>query len=160
MLLPRVSRILHELLGLACAGKQDALAGPHINRCPGVCIWIRQCFLYQRNVTSFLGRMIDAGEIFARIDSEKSMVRFLEEPEQFASVAMVDRLHECIRQSVTLSERVTAAEHAVRAALAHLKTIKSESVLALHSEICWSAVHPLLGECNAKIFLYKLVTEQ
>lgn len=60
-------------------------------------------------------RIIDAGEIFARIDSENSMVRFLEEPEQFASAAMVDRLDQCIRCSVALSERVAAAEHKVRA---------------------------------------------
>ena len=58
--------------------------------------------------------MIDAGEIFARIDSEKSMIRFLEEPEQYASAAMVDRLDQCIQQSVALSARVAKAEHAVR----------------------------------------------
>ena len=74
-------------------------------------------------------RMIDAGEIFARIDSEKSMVRFLEEPEQYASAAMVERLDQCIRCSVALSERVAAAEHAVRPALARPKP---QRLLSLH----------------------------
>ena len=68
-----------------------------------------------RSILPVIRRMIDAGEIYARIDSENSMVRFLEEPEDFASPAMVDRLDQCIRCSVALSERVAAAEHAVRA---------------------------------------------
>lgn len=59
--------------------------------------------------------MIDAGQIFARIDSEKSMVRFLEKPECFSSTAMVERLNQCIQRSVALSERVAKASHTVRA---------------------------------------------
>ena len=58
--------------------------------------------------------MIDAGEIFARIDAEQAMVRFLEDPEDYASAAAVARLDACIQQSVALSERVAKAAHAVR----------------------------------------------
>ncbi len=58
--------------------------------------------------------MIDAGEIFACIDSEKSMVRFLGDPEQYASPAMVQRLDAAIQQSTALAERVSAVAHAVR----------------------------------------------
>ena len=58
--------------------------------------------------------MIDAGEIFACIDSEKSMVRFLGDPEQYASPAMVQRLDAAIQQSTALAERFSAVAHAVR----------------------------------------------
>ena len=64
--------------------------------------------------TGYLPRMIDAGEIFACIDSEKSMVRFLGDPEQYASPAMVQRLDAAIQQPTTLAERVSAVTHAVR----------------------------------------------
>ena len=60
--------------------------------------------------------MIDAGEIFACIDAEKSVVRFLEDPEQFASPAMVERLDAAIQQSTALAERISAVAHAVRPA--------------------------------------------
>ena len=58
--------------------------------------------------------MIDASEIFACIDSEKSMVRFLGDPEQYASPAMVQRLDAAIQQSTALAERISSAAHAVR----------------------------------------------
>ena len=42
------------------------------------------------------------------------MVRFLGDPEQYASPAMVQRLDAAIQQSTALAERVSAVAHAVR----------------------------------------------
>jgi hypothetical protein len=56
--------------------------------------------------------MIDDGDIVARIDTQKGMVRFLEDPEQYRSAAMVERIHGQIAQSVKLAKKLQRVNHA------------------------------------------------
>ena len=52
--------------------------------------------------------MVDAGEIFAEIDSSAGMVRFLEDPEQYTSPGALQRLNETIQASFTLAQKLQA----------------------------------------------------
>lgn len=54
---------------------------------------------------SVLARMVDAGQVFAEIDGEKGMVRFLEDPERFNSAATVAMLDAQISAAAALGER-------------------------------------------------------
>ena len=93
-------------------------------------------------------RMIDAGEIFACIDSEKRVVRFLEDPEQYASPAMVQRLDTAIQQSTALAERVSAVAHAVRPSRCISVQLEVKTVpLCVHKSI--RLEHCSLRRCDA-----------
>ena len=63
-------------------------------------------------------RMVDAGDIFARIDAAPGMVRFLEDPEAYDSGAAVARIDHAVQRSMALSQRLQAAHRAVRPGLA------------------------------------------
>lgn len=53
--------------------------------------------------------MIEAGQIHASIDEAGGMVTFLEDPEQFHSAEVVEKLSKQIALSNALSARVQAA---------------------------------------------------
>ena len=51
-------------------------------------------------------RMVASGEVHARINERDGMVTFLEDPEQFCSAVMAQRLDAAIKQSQGLAEKV------------------------------------------------------
>lgn len=63
---------------------------------------------------AMLARMVEAGEVFAEIDGEKGMVRFLEDPQQFNSAATVAMLDSQIAAAAALGERVADTYAQVR----------------------------------------------
>ncbi len=52
-------------------------------------------------------RMIDGGQVFARIDEAAGMVRFLEDPELYDTANVVQRIDAQIQQSIAISGRLT-----------------------------------------------------
>ena len=60
-------------------------------------------------------RMIDAGEVFAEIDSAAGTVRFLEDPQRFRGAATLAALDAQIAKARDLAARVAAADHEVMA---------------------------------------------
>lgn len=54
-----------------------------------------------------LCRMIDGGQVFARIDEAAGMVRFLEDPERYDTAKVVQRIDAQIQQSIAISGRLT-----------------------------------------------------
>ena len=59
-------------------------------------------------------RMIDAGEVFARVDAGAGMVRFLEDPEGYDSARVVARIDAQIRASMAVAQRVKELNQRVR----------------------------------------------
>ncbi|EIE27415.1 hypothetical protein COCSUDRAFT_39091 [Coccomyxa subellipsoidea C-169] len=51
-------------------------------------------------------RMIDGGQVFARIDEAAGMVRFLEDPERYDTARVVQRIDGQIQQSIAISGRL------------------------------------------------------
>jgi COP9 signalosome complex subunit 3 len=58
-------------------------------------------------------RMIGAGEIHATINQKDGMVRFLEDPEQYNSGAMLQRLDLEVQNMTVLARKVAAVDEAV-----------------------------------------------
>ena len=58
--------------------------------------------------------MIDAGEVFARIDAGAGMVRFLEDPEGFDSARVVGRIDAQMRAAMAVGQRVKELNQQVR----------------------------------------------
>lgn len=76
----------------------------------------------------YIFRMVDSGDIHARIsEHEGGMVHFLEPPEQYSSMAVVQHVQALVDSSVHLAERLCTANHLVSCDSAYLnKTSVSE----------------------------------
>ncbi len=61
-------------------------------------------------------RMIDGGQVFARIDEAAGMVRFLEDPERYDTARVVQRIDGQIQQSIAISGRLMDINQRVRLA--------------------------------------------
>ncbi|KAM3761224.1 hypothetical protein ACB098_01G252000 [Castanea mollissima] len=55
-------------------------------------------------------QMIQDGEIFATINQKDGMVRFLEDPEQYKSCEMIERIDSSIQRIMSLSRKLTTME--------------------------------------------------
>lgn len=62
-------------------------------------------------------RMIDGGQVFARIDEAAGMVRFLEDPERYDTAKVVQRIDGQIQQSIAISGRLMDINQRVRGLL-------------------------------------------
>lgn len=60
-----------------------------------------------------LGRMIDAGDIFAQIDEQAGMVRFLEDPQQYSSADMAAHLDAQVQRAQALAGKLKTLNHEV-----------------------------------------------
>ena len=58
--------------------------------------------------------MIDAGDIFAQIDEEAGMVRFLEDPQQYSSSEMASHLDAQVQRARILAEKMKVLNHEVK----------------------------------------------
>ena len=63
--------------------------------------------------TAFICRMIESGDIFAEIDDQQGMVRFLEDAHSSDSPALMAELDSQIAQSIKLAERVRQLNYEV-----------------------------------------------
>lgn len=68
-------------------------------------------------------RMIGAGEIHATINQKDGMVRFLEDPEQYNSGAMLQRLDAEVRNMTVLARKVAAVDEVVSTSRQYLTKI-------------------------------------
>ena len=59
-------------------------------------------------------RMIDAGDIFAQIDEEAGMVRFLEDPQQYSSAEMATHLDAQVQCARVLADKMRYLSNEVR----------------------------------------------
>lgn len=55
-------------------------------------------------------QMIEDGEIFATINQKDGMVRFLEDPEQYKTCEMIERIDSSIQRIMTLSKKLTTMD--------------------------------------------------
>ncbi|KAH7845939.1 hypothetical protein Vadar_007726 [Vaccinium darrowii] len=55
-------------------------------------------------------QMIQDGEIYATINQKDGMVRFLEDPEQYKTCEMIERIDSSIQKIMTLSKKLTAID--------------------------------------------------
>ncbi|KAG5527076.1 hypothetical protein RHGRI_028111 [Rhododendron griersonianum] len=55
-------------------------------------------------------QMIQDGEIYATINQKDGMVRFLEDPEQYKTCEMIERIDSSIQRIMTLSKKLTAID--------------------------------------------------
>ncbi|XVF13944.1 hypothetical protein REPUB_Repub09cG0013500 [Reevesia pubescens] len=55
-------------------------------------------------------QMIQDGEIYATINQKDGMVRFLEDPEQYKTCEMIERIDSSIRRLMTLSKKLTVTD--------------------------------------------------
>lgn len=74
---------------------------------------------------SMILKMIANGDIHARIDESASMVRFLEDPEQYDTAEVLSRLDDCIQRSVKLSHKLQAVNDEVAADPEYLKRVSA-----------------------------------
>ncbi|RXH69591.1 hypothetical protein DVH24_037375 [Malus domestica] len=58
-------------------------------------------------------RMIEDGEIFATINQKDGMVRFLEDPEQYKTCHMIERIDSSIQRIMALSRKLTAIDETI-----------------------------------------------
>ncbi|KAK9809877.1 hypothetical protein WJX72_000853 [[Myrmecia] bisecta] len=68
-------------------------------------------------------RMIDAGDVHAQIDASQGMVRFLEDPEEYNSAAVVARLATTIDKSIHLAQKLQAVNNMVSCDKAYLNKL-------------------------------------
>jgi len=77
---------------------------------------------------AYILRMVASGEVHARINERDGMVTFLEDPEQFCSAVMAQRLDAAIKQSQGLAEKVQAVSEALAVDRSYLnKLVMKES---------------------------------
>lgn len=65
-------------------------------------------------------QMIQDGEIYATINQKDGMVRFLEDPEQYRTCEMIERIDSSIRRAMTLSKKVTTMNELMSCDLSYL----------------------------------------
>ncbi|KAM7279811.1 hypothetical protein ACFE04_006945 [Oxalis oulophora] len=58
-------------------------------------------------------QMIEDGEIYATINQKDGMVRFLEDPEQYKTCAMIEHIDSSIQRIMLLSKKLTATDEAL-----------------------------------------------
>ncbi|GMP29599.1 hypothetical protein CsSME_00004627 [Camellia sinensis var. sinensis] len=58
-------------------------------------------------------QMIQDGEIYATINQKDGMVRFLEDPEQYKTCEMIERIDSSIRRIMTLSKKLTTMDELI-----------------------------------------------
>ncbi|KAL8124225.1 COP9 signalosome complex subunit 3 [Apium graveolens] len=71
-------------------------------------------------------QMIQDGEIHATINQKDGMVRFLEDPEQYKSCAMIERIDSSIERMMTLSKKLTATDELMSCDPAYLSRVGKE----------------------------------
>ncbi|WOG96389.1 hypothetical protein DCAR_0415724 [Daucus carota subsp. sativus] len=71
-------------------------------------------------------QMIQDGEIFATINQKDGMVRFLEDPEQYRSCEMVERIDSSMQRMMMLSKKLTATNEALSCDPAFLTKVGKE----------------------------------
>ncbi|KAI4388751.1 hypothetical protein MLD38_001055 [Melastoma candidum] len=58
-------------------------------------------------------QMIQDGQIYAAINQKDGMVRFLEDPEQYKSCQMIDRIDSSIQRIMNLSRKLSSMEESM-----------------------------------------------
>ncbi|XP_073144959.1 COP9 signalosome complex subunit 3 [Henckelia pumila] len=71
-------------------------------------------------------QMIQDGEIYATINQKDGMVRFLEDPEQYRTCEMIDRIDSSIRRAMTLSKKLTTMNELMSCDLSYLGKVGKE----------------------------------
>ncbi|CAA6668317.1 unnamed protein product [Spirodela intermedia] len=86
-------------------------------RCIGWCIRSCNCFFYLQ---------IQDGEIFATINQKDGMVSFHEDPEQYKSCEMIERIDSSIQRIMALSRKLTAIDEQISCDPAYVTKVGRE----------------------------------
>ncbi|CAI0457522.1 unnamed protein product [Linum tenue] len=85
---------------------------------------------------------IQDGEIFATINQKDGMVRFLEDPEQYKSSGVIERIDSSIQRLMTLSKKLTNMDEQMSCDSLYLAKVNSKDNLAKENvsflSLCWN----------------------